>query len=372
MVENVTKSVSAELEYAAYLDYLADRISFYFVVTLPTTALCFNLFALVVLFAKRSQKANSMVYLLKWQYVVDTIVIVNILFNFQKTALFSYSTLTLSDLACRLFYWWNRFLIHVSSWIQVCMSLDRFMNVFLLRRFRIRRDKAKISYLILAVIVALLVINTCNLGHYLDAVNSTLATNQTNLTLIMVCTASRELQLASDIISVLMRTLIPASVMAAIDVVLIRHVKKLKDRLFVCRSQKSEFHFTVSVVLINGAFFFLNFPLSVSLILQNVLINPSSSSSSSLSRVQTAEFNFYTTLASIFAFLFQTLEFFINMCLNRIFRKEILETLGFINNRSKIRVAAFQLTTSIRNINNNNYYNNNSNNNNLYANSLKK
>lgn len=369
MVENVTKNVSAELEYTAYLDYLADRISFYFVVTLPTTALCFNLFALVVLFAKRSQKANSMVYLLKWQYVVDTIVIINILFNFQKTALFTYSTLTLSDLACRLFYWWNRFLIHLSSWIQVCMSVDRFMNVFLLRRFRIRRDKAKISYLILAVIFALLIINTCNLGHYLDVLNSTLP-NETNLTLVMVCTASRELQLTSDIISVLMRTLIPASIMAAIDVVLIRHVKKLKDRLFGCRSQKSEFHFTVSVVLINGAFFFLNFPLSVSLILQNVLINSSSSSSkSSLSRVQTAKFNFYMTLASIFAFLFQTLEFFINMCLNRIFRKEILETLGFMN-RTKMRVAAFQLTTSIRNIKNNNYCNNN--NTILYANSFKK
>lgn len=315
-------------KYIDNLNSISSQISFYFVVTLPTTSLCLNTFALLVLFLKPSlQKTkNQMVYLLKCQYIIDTIVVINIIFNYQSSALFSYSLLTISDFTCRFFYVWNRFLIHMSSWIQVIISTDRFLSVYLARK-RTRQTKYKTFYTILTVAIALLIIDAINTFHYLDQ-------NQ--------CTGSVLVQISTDILSVLLRTIIPIVIMAAIDVVLVNHIKTIRRRLFTIRSghNRSEHHFTISVVLVNFAFFFFNFPLSVSLILQNVFAN-----SNSLSPIQFAQFNFYSSLASIFAFFFQTLEFFINFSLNRLFRKEILDTLGLVKKRRPV----VGITNSYRN-----------------------
>ena len=316
-------------KYIDDLNSISSQISFYFVVTLPTTSLCLNTFALLVLFLKPSlQKTkNQMVYLLKCQYIIDTIVVINIIFNYQSSALFSYSVFTISDFTCRFFYVWNRFLIHVSSWIQVIISTDRFLSVYLLARKRTRQTKYTTLFTILTVAIALLIIDATNAFHYLDQ-------NQ--------CTGSVLVQISTDILSVLLRTIIPIVIMAAIDVVLVKHIKTIRRRLFTVRNghNRSEHHFTISVVLVNFVFFFFNFPLSVSLILQNVF-----AITNSLSPIQNAQFNLYSSLASIFAFFFQTLEFFINVSTNRLFRKEILDTLGIVKKRRRV----VGITNSYRN-----------------------
>lgn len=315
-------------EYIENLNSISSQISFYFVVILPTTSLCLNTFALLVLFLKPSlQKTkNQMVYLLKCQYIIDTIVVINIIFNYQSSALFSYSLFTISDFTCRFFYVWNRFLIHVSSWIQVIISTDRFLSVYLARK-QTRQTKYTTLYTILTVAIALLIIDATNAFHYLDQ-------NQ--------CTGSVLVQISIDILSVLLRTIIPIVIMAAIDVVLVNHIKAIRRRLFIIRSghNRSEHHFTISVVLVNFVFFFFNFPLSVSLILQNVFAN-----TNSLSPIQLAQFNLYSSLASIFAFFFQTLEFYINFSTNRLFRREILDTLGLVKKRRRV----VGITNSYRN-----------------------
>lgn len=117
------------------LNYLSNKFTFFIVVTFLPLAVVLNLFALFVLFSKKAcADKTSMVYLLKWQYIVDTILILNIIFVFNSGSLFDYSIATMSDLACGLSNYWKRFIYHLSSWIQVVMSLDRFMSVYLEKR----------------------------------------------------------------------------------------------------------------------------------------------------------------------------------------------------------------------------------------------
>lgn len=131
-------------EYEYTLNKVSNTITFYFILTLLPLALCFNSFALWVLFSKKNVDKTFMIYLLKWQYIVDTILILNIIFNSQSLSFFSYSLQLVSDLTCRLYYLLNRFILHFSSWMQVIISLDRFMSIYLEKKLKFKRSQFQI------------------------------------------------------------------------------------------------------------------------------------------------------------------------------------------------------------------------------------
>lgn len=311
---------------ADIINYVSNQISYYHTLIFPPIALGFNMIALVTCFRKGLSQ-TSIGYLLKWQYIVDSVFLINVIFFWRSIIVLGYSPTNLSDIWCRVGVLWTRFLLHLSSWIQVIITIDRFINIYLDKNVTLNTRKSIIrgTIMIIFVFVLLIAANSINLFYSLSPIpifstsNST-APNATIVSTVRSCSASYNIKFASDIISVLMRTIIPITVMIFVDIFLVWHIFNTKNKVFTNRAHRKESHFTFSVIVLNCMFFFSNFPLSIALILQNVYVY----SNTNLSALQLAQFNFFLNFAVTLSYSYQSLEFVTNFAINRLFRREVL------------------------------------------------
>lgn len=109
-------------DYANQLTLITKAIPYYFGVSLPWLALICNTFTLGVLYLKKRNEKTTMIFLLKCQYICDTIYIFNLLFNDRTftSPLFGYSLQSnVSDFICKFDTIILRFIYCTSSWMQV-------------------------------------------------------------------------------------------------------------------------------------------------------------------------------------------------------------------------------------------------------------
>lgn len=193
------------------------------------------------------------------------------------------------------------------------------------KRLKFINNRAKLTFIIILIILTLMFVDVTNLLYSLSSTNAINLMSKLNETYIyngtsLTCTASSiSVKFTTDLISVFVRTIIPITIMGCIDIALIQYIRKSKNRLFTNRTSRREFHFTISVVLVNTTFFIFNLPNAISLITQSVI----NGSNLTLSSQNQAILSFYSTLASNLAFLFQSFEFWIDFQLNKLFRNEI-------------------------------------------------
>ena len=177
--------------YYNYLSSILKKITFYFCVIIVPLAICWNLFGILVLFSKRksSTKNNTslMIYLLKWQYVIDTIFLNNIFFNIKSYYIFGYEIQNMTYLSCPLTNLITRFILHISSWMQVIICLDRFIITYLGPKFNFRMNQTRTIILISAIMAIIVWANTANLFRNLSA--NTYRLNSTKNVTLMSCDA---------------------------------------------------------------------------------------------------------------------------------------------------------------------------------------
>jgi hypothetical protein len=173
------------------------------------------------------------------------------------------------DLTCRLGLYFIRVCVQVASWLHVLIALDRTIMVKYPQNqasLNFLKNKNYLLIVILIMVIILLTINIptalVNLSSY--AANSNFSSNYTITN--KTCSGSDLILFMGDMITFLSRTLIPFTVMAVLDVMIVSVLTRSKKKLLTRNSKtKSEFQFAFTVFFFNIVLFFFYLKLNLQL-----------------------------------------------------------------------------------------------------------
>ena len=194
-------------------------------------------------------------------------------------------------------------------------------------KFKVKRTKKTLTRLIVGLLGIVFLINLFYLTFYAKTSFSTQSkldpvlnvTVKVNITLLQCMAINSDLQTAQDMVFVLMRIAIPLVIMIVCSYILFKHVLKARRRIIRGRNQKRENFFTFAITLTNCAFFVFNLPITVYYVYYYYL----KFSNTELSFDGGFQFNLFFIVAYLFSYLFTLCQFWIDLALNRVFRKEI-------------------------------------------------
>ena len=312
--------------YADYLNSIKENISGYFDIISFSIGIPCNIISIFI-FARLMRNKNNMGFLYVWQCSVDLCVLLCSLFIIRSHKTFGISLSDQSDLACKLFSFLRRFITHTSSWIAVITTFDRFTFVLYGHRdrFRFLKSKRNLIYMIFITFLMIAIMDTPNLFFHI------MKNGQCNGDILFYVT--------SDIISILVRTYIPISIMVVFNIIMIRKIiEKSKSMSHQSPLSQKESHFTMSVIAFDVYSFILNFPLSLFFIFYDINLYLNSFQGNKLFH---AYYNIIFNITHDISFCKQTFSFLLYFACNKLFRNELLNIIG--------RFFRFQNSTSIPN-----------------------
>lgn len=180
------------LDYANQLTHFSKQMIFYFFISIPPLGICLNLFALFVLYVRKNNiDRTPMTFLLKWQYIIDTIFLVNGVFNYQSFLIFGYDIQRMSSVACKLDSLGIRWIMQLSAWIQVVICIERLFKAYLSPKFGFKLNKKCIIALILSIMIVLVAVNVNNLFRDFIPVFSDNVTNGSVIITSYICSSNK-------------------------------------------------------------------------------------------------------------------------------------------------------------------------------------
>lgn len=215
---------------------------------------------------------------------------------------------------CKLLTFSRRFIIHASCWVTVFITIDRYLAICHQNRFKFMSKKSIEALLILAIFLILAVLNIPNFFYYLPPRSGA------------VCTADQVASMSSEFISILVRNLIPLTLMLILNFLILRKMKvssQINHRQNHTFSQR-EIQFTKSVVAYNVFFSICSFPITIYLILNNIYLYSGAYKSD---LVLAAAYNLFFNIVLSFSHCKAYLTFFMNVGFNKVFRRELLVSL---------------------------------------------
>lgn len=205
------------------------------------------------------------------------------------------------------------------------VTFDRLWSV--VYKLKVKRTKKTLTLFIVGLLGVVFLINLFYLTFYSKAFVSSQSqldpvlnvTVKVNITLLQCVIINSNIQTAQDMLFVLMRIVIPFVIMFVCSYILFKHVFKARRRIIRGRNQKRENFFTVAITFTNCAFLVFNLPITVYYIYEYYL----KFSNTQLSFVGASQNNLLFIVAYLFSYLFTLCQFWIDLALNRVFRKEI-------------------------------------------------
>nr|QVK45696.1 G protein-coupled receptor [Proales similis] len=345
---NTSQFSQSELDYIVYARQISRDLNYYFSVIVLPIGVVLNLVSFIVFLRKSLNNKTNMGFLCAVLCGFNVValtsgVIVNGLLYFGiKVEEGSYQ-------ACQFFGVWNRWILHLPSFQQVFMSIDIYISVTYPNRFQKFRSKSSYAKLIVAMVVISFIVNILPFFNDFDSIYTT-TSDQNNLTNITTntttsdstCSNLESLGLISDIINVLMRDLIPFSIMLVLNILMIKNLFKSKMALKTQRGTfKKEYQFSISVVAMNFVFLVIYTPWSITFLIYQVYrFNPDLTNEYLLEL-----FLLFQTVSNCLAYINNFSVFFINFIFNTLYRVELLLILK-IKNPSQISTTGFTTSSS--------------------------
>lgn len=303
--------------YEAYITNITNQFIYYFVIVSSVIGISGNLLSMVIFIRLTFKNTKiNMGLLYTCQTIIDLITLILTLLVFRGSVfIFGINILTISDSYCRAFGFLRRYTLHASVWMSVLISFDRFTFVLYEQRFRFMKNKLILFAIIFGVMLLIAIVDIENLFYYL-AVSSK--------TGVFSCTLSDQLSLASDIISMFLRTYIPMILMAVFNGLVIYQLFKRSKSSNLVQNQnnslkRKEHQFTIAVMSCNILFFLTNFPYSIFYIPYDIeFYSGVLKRNSTLSAIYTLVLNIIISVA----FVSQICSIFMYLAFNKLFRKE--------------------------------------------------
>ena len=159
------------------------------------------------------------------------------------------------------------------------------------------------------------------------------------------CTQTNaDVTLAQDITQVIMRIILPLIIMSTCNVILIRYIRESKKKVIAGRGQRREHHFTIAVSLVNGAFLVFNIGITV----YNLIFYSLRFTRTSLGFVGTVQLTIFFTTSNLFSYMFTLCQFWVDLSLNRLFRKEMRMAFCFLMGRGNQVTEETQIRSTVK------------------------
>jgi hypothetical protein len=303
------------------LENLRSQMGYYFAFSIPFLGIFLNCLSLYI-FTRPSLNKTNMGFLYLWQTIIDILVLLFYIFISRSMQLFGYSLLIHYDIVCKILTLYRRFILHASSWLCVLTTFDRFLYVCYPNSLKSLHNKFKFTAIILCVFLVIAIINTPNLFFYLEATHSTNISTNVTSSQRRRCTSSPFINHLTDMVSSIIRTWLPITLMVTFDLFIIKklNVNKMKLTRRQSTIHRKENDYTRNVIILNILFFLFNSPLAIAYFIEAVQTN----ANFQLSPLYMAIFNFYFGTAVDFSFAYQSLSFFINIISNKLYKNELL------------------------------------------------
>jgi hypothetical protein len=343
---NLTENSSlASVTYINWLNTLSIQMNFYFGVIALPIGLVLDIFSLYI-YTKPSLNKTNMGFLYFWQALADILVMLLSLFLSRSRELFDVNLPNYSEFLCKFNSFARRYLVHLSSWMNVIACFDRFIFVLYPSSSKFMKRKLNLFGLIMAMFATLALLNIHNLFSYLmpisvvqtlvlESIGNTSRSNQSSTKIIVGynCIASPFVLAMSSFVSIILRTAVPFIVMAVLNVMIVRRLRANKRKVQASTTStpsvsKREHLFTRVVLSLNLLFFLFNFPMSVS-----ITLNLITTYFVRVDALAEAGLSFFTQVALNFSLLYQAMYFFITFKFNSVFRREVLAV--FYNKREQ-------------------------------------
>lgn len=311
---NASQTVTVN-NYIAYLNQVSKSINDSMVIAIAAIGIPGNLIAMLV-FARLIHKKTNMGLLYTCQCAIDLFSVLLLLFFTRGTnLLFGISIATLNDPSCKFFMFFRRYGWHISSWMAVITSFDRYLFVFHEHRFKFMRKKLVLFSICLAMLLLMALINVPSLFFNLVPKQGCTTTNFGIL-------------FSSDIMSIAFRTYIPLALMIFFNTKLIINTTRKPSSIENHRQQRHSRHhrhFTIAVVSFDVIFFITHFPISVFFILYDIKLYSGDFQKDPMSA---ALYNLPMNVIINFSLLDQMLSIFTYLVFNKLFRREVLKVIS--------------------------------------------
>ena len=327
------------LTYAQYLVKISNDINNYCVIVQSAIGIPANLLSIII-FARLMRNKTNMGYLYMWQSVVDLCLLLCYLLLFQSAQTLGINLYIVNDAWCKLITFIRRFILHASSWVAVFITFDRFIFVLYghTDRFKFTKKKLYLTLFIVSILFVIILLNIPNLFFYINR----------------SCTADYGIIISSDIISILLRTYIPFTLMILFNIVMIKKTfNKARVLASIKRSStnlsRKEYQFTIAVIAYDIFFLILNFPRSIYFIMYDVNLYSGAFYGNPLF---SANYSLLNAVTSNIATFVQTFSFVTYLAFNKLYRKELLDIIGRLLHISSLRPINSEISNTNQQNNN--------------------
>jgi hypothetical protein len=325
MNSNISESAQTQTLIRS-LSNIGSNINLYTALVLNPIGFVTNMISLYVYTRPRLNKTN-MGFLYFWQTASDICLLGMLIFIGRAREIFGQALGSQGEGWCIFTSFIRRFLVHISSWINVLICFDRFMFV-LFPNNKFMKSKLNLTLIIASIFATLTLVNTPNFFSGLSVPRG----NETR-----VCSASPLILNLAVLISIFTRTIVPLIVMSLMNLMIIKRLRLNKQKLTQNRNkkEKKETRFTKTVVSLTLIFMLFNFPLgvinSVSIFTDYLGFTVSPTTGAVLSLCSIVALNF--------SFLYQSFYFFITLMFNQIFRKELISIFAIVIAKNSIEAS---------------------------------
>lgn len=312
----MNSSLEYNLSYMYHFN-LSETIQYYFVIIVAPIGICMNFLSLLIFFRKTFHQQTTIGVYNICIAISNMITIFYYILVQESSTTLKMNLLIQSDFSCKIGMLFRRVIRELTPLIECLLTIDRFLDVYFMGKFKRIKKTPYILLLILVSFIVFLIISIENLLYNLKETRS-----PSSNTTIKTCSASKEIASAADIISSILRTYLPISVMIIFNVLIIIRLREGKFKMKTKSNKDSKFTFIV--MCLNGCFLLFNLPISIAYIIRNVYLNYFNSPNSFF----LIYINFYFDMFYVLATAYYMSNFFLNFALNKIFRQEIWIILG--------------------------------------------
>ena len=296
---------------------LADKLVYYSTFSVATIGIASNILNIII-----SSRANLRKKAMGFYNIIISIFNILIIvvgsIQYFPTSIGAVNFFLISNFWCVLMTSSSRILIHMVSWLNVMVSLDRTLCVSLSNRLKFIQIRKNMLMFMLAMFAVVCALNSPNFFFKLEYDVSFNYTSNKTVSINVRCAATKLITNIRDTIAQLIRTVIPIILQIILNTILIYKLIQTKKQVNISRSLQKEYKFAFTIIMLNFLFIITQAPLLIFTIYINFIAQQSNIDSK-----QMAINNFASIVSTLFStYLFFSL-FFVNLIFNKLFQREI-------------------------------------------------
>lgn len=310
-------NLNFNLDSLAYIQWsikTSKEFLYYVNLIIVPLGIVFNFLNLFV-FSRKRFKNDTMGFYYTLLAILDIFVLIMLFLGFFGISIDRDFT-EISNFSCKAISYFLRVFIHMSSWLNVLITVDRLVCIkYSNKKFHFLKNKSILSIIIFVLFLIFCLVNIPNLFFSLNnqsQYNESLDKNDK----IFKCCGSYEISMSRDLIFNIIASFLPFVCMLGTNIWLIRILFKSRQKVNNDSSMKKDYNFAFSLIALNIFFLITLIPMAINTVLIHVFYYQNKNSplfyGASLSI-------FITTYISSLNF---AIPFLLHLEFNKLFKKE--------------------------------------------------